>query len=246
MQWFTQSEATAARRRFYLHLVDATDGLTPEVGESAGQPQVSKNGASFGNTTATLTHVGNGFYYVELTAAELDTLGKVAVRFKSAATAEFQDIAVVALLDVFAASNPATVASGGITTSSFAAGAIDASALASNAITAAKIAANAITATQLATDSITSAQLAAGAIDASVLATDAVTKIADGLLTRNLASVTNPAARSLYWALSKLVNKISIAGSTLTITDTDDSTAVFTQTVTTSPSAEHITALDTA
>jgi len=70
-----QSESTAARRRVPIHLVDATDGITPETGESGGQPQFSKNGAAFGNTSATLTAVSNGFYYVELTAGELDTLG---------------------------------------------------------------------------------------------------------------------------------------------------------------------------
>ncbi len=87
---YQQSEATAAQRRVPLHLVDATDGITPELNESGGQPQVSKNGSSFSNTTATLVAVGNGAYYVELSAAELDTLGFAIVRYKSAATAEAQ------------------------------------------------------------------------------------------------------------------------------------------------------------
>jgi len=39
MQKFFLSESTAARMRVFLHLVDATDGLTPETGEAAGQPQ---------------------------------------------------------------------------------------------------------------------------------------------------------------------------------------------------------------
>lgn len=88
MQFFTQSEATAARRRVVLFLVDATDGITAETGEAGGQPQLSKAGAAWANTTATLTAIGNGAYYVELTAAELDTLGTGAVRYKSANTAE--------------------------------------------------------------------------------------------------------------------------------------------------------------
>ena len=86
---YQQSEATAARRRFPVFLVDATDGLTPETGEGSGQPQISKNGGAFANTSNTLTSVGNGYYYVELTASELDTLGDFVVRFKSANTAEF-------------------------------------------------------------------------------------------------------------------------------------------------------------
>lgn len=90
MNLYLQSESTAARRRVYLHLVDASDGITPETGEAAGQPQISKNGAGFGNTSATLTAIGNGLYYVALASGELDTLGFFAVRFKSAATAEAQ------------------------------------------------------------------------------------------------------------------------------------------------------------
>lgn len=100
---FVQSEATAARRRFSLYLVDATDGITPEVGEAGGQPQISKNGAAFGNTTATLVAVGNGSYYVELTAVELDTLGDIIVRYKSAATAEFNAVADVLAFNVHSA-----------------------------------------------------------------------------------------------------------------------------------------------
>lgn len=94
-QTFVQSEATAARRRFYLRLVDATDGLTPETGETGGQPQFSKNGEVWGNTDNLLVAVGNGAYYVELIAEELDTLGTIAVRYKSANTAEFQETAPV-------------------------------------------------------------------------------------------------------------------------------------------------------
>lgn len=84
------SAATAAQRRVPLFLVDATDGLTAETGEAGGQPQISKNGGAFANTSATLTAIGNGAYYVELTAAELDTAGFATVRFKSANTAEAQ------------------------------------------------------------------------------------------------------------------------------------------------------------
>jgi len=107
---FVQSEGTAARRRFPLYLVDATDGLTPETGEAAGQPQVDKSGAGWVNTTATLTAIGNGTYYVELTATELNTLGKVSVRYKSANTAEFSGSADVVAFDVMDADPPVDVA----------------------------------------------------------------------------------------------------------------------------------------
>lgn len=105
MQIFKQSEGTAARRYAYLHLVDATDGITPETGEAGGQPQISKNGAAFGNTSATLTAIGNGAYYVALTAGELDTLGFILVRFKSVQTAEFQALGMVVAYDPYAAAN---------------------------------------------------------------------------------------------------------------------------------------------
>jgi hypothetical protein len=83
-----QSEATAAQRRMYFHCVDATDGITAEVGEAGGQSQISINGGAWGNTTNTLTAIGNGRYYVEITAAELGTVGIIEGRYKSAATAE--------------------------------------------------------------------------------------------------------------------------------------------------------------
>lgn len=130
---FVQSEATAARRRVWFYLVDATDGITPETGEGGGQPQISKNGAAWANTSATLTAVGNGTYYVELTAGELDTLGKGFVRYKSGNTAEFsQPFDVVAAnvhdsvrLGLTALPNAAAEASGGLFTRGSGAGQIN-------------------------------------------------------------------------------------------------------------------------
>ena len=52
---YVQSEGTAARRRFPVYLVDATDGITPETGESGGQPQISKVGGAWANTTASVS-----------------------------------------------------------------------------------------------------------------------------------------------------------------------------------------------
>jgi len=100
---YTQSETTAARRRVPFHLVDATDGMTPETGEAGGQPEISKNGGAWASTTATLTAIGNGRYYVELTATELNTLGRVDLRYKSANTAEAIASAQVGALDIFSA-----------------------------------------------------------------------------------------------------------------------------------------------
>lgn len=103
MQIFTQSEATAARRRFELKLVSSTDGRAAATGEAAGQPQISKNGGAWVNTTATLVHTGSssGAYYVELTTAEIDTLGTIRVRYKSANTDEYSSSAPVVAANLY-------------------------------------------------------------------------------------------------------------------------------------------------
>lgn len=84
-----------------------------------------------------------------------------------------------------------------------------------------------------------------------VLTEDDLTKIADIILRRatsNIEVSSNGDAlslRSLYGMIAQGVHKTSIAGSTLTITKSDDSTALGTRTITTDASAEPITGLDT-
>ena len=185
MQQFELSEATAARRRFYLHLVDATDGITPETGEAAGQPQISKNGAAFGNTTATLTAIANGAYYVELTAAELDTLAGGMVRYKSANTAEFQDVFQVVAYDPYSATNLGLSKFADIETDTQDIQARLPAALVSGRIDASvgAVAADAITAASIATGAIDADALAADAITAPKLAADVTTELQSGLAT---------------------------------------------------------------
>jgi gas vesicle protein len=93
MYLYKQSESVAARRRVYLHLVDATDGITAKTGQT-GTGYISKNGATPVATSGSLVEVDAtnqpGLYYIELVATELDTLGFFAVRFKNSSTAEFQ------------------------------------------------------------------------------------------------------------------------------------------------------------
>lgn len=201
MSLFVQSEGTAARRRFPLYLVDATDGLTPETGEAGGQPQISKAGGAFTNTSATLTAVGNGSYYVELTATELDTLGMIQVRYKSANTAEFSLPGSVVAANLMGTPDVNVAQLGGSTQSAtdlkdFAdtgydpathkvetvktADALTANndkagyGLADGAITAAKIGADAITAAKIADGAIDANTFAAGAITAGAIAADAI------------------------------------------------------------------------
>ena len=97
------NEATAAQRRVYFDLRDATDGITAETGEAGGQPQISTNGAAWTNTgIGTLTHIGSGRYYADLTQAAVATAGDlIETRYKSAATAESPgDSVQVTVLDL--------------------------------------------------------------------------------------------------------------------------------------------------
>lgn len=112
---FKQSETAGVKTRVYLHLVDATDGITAEAGEAGGQPVISKNGAAFASTSNTLTAVdaSKGLYYVELTASELDTLGFFAIHYKSADTAIFQTIGQVSYDDPYASHGGFGISGGG-------------------------------------------------------------------------------------------------------------------------------------
>ena len=84
------NQATDAKRQVTFHLVDATDGITAETGETGGQPQISTNGASFTNTgIGTLVSIGSGRYYAYLTQTAVATAGSIIeTRYKSASTAE--------------------------------------------------------------------------------------------------------------------------------------------------------------
>lgn len=112
-----------------------------------------------------------------------------------------------------------SIASGGIAGTSFVAGAINANAIATNAIT--------------------SDEIAATACD----------KIADAILDRNMATGTDSGSatvRTPRQALRFLRNKWSTSGTTLTVTKEDDSTTSWAAELTSSASAEPITAVDPA
>lgn len=269
MQILELSEATAARRRVFVHLVDATDGLTPETGEAGGQPQLSKNGAAFGNTTATLTAIGNGAYYVELTAAELDTAGGAIVRYKSANTAEAQALCQVVAFDPYdavrlgltALPNAAAEAAGGLLTRGTGAGQINQAANGQIDVNVVAVSGDAAAAdnaeaffdgtgyagTNNTIPTVTTVNgIAANAITAAATAADFGTEVADALLKRDMSAVTGEAARSPLNALRFMRNKWSIGGTTLTVTKEDDTTAAWTSTLTGTAGADPITASDPA
>lgn len=117
MRLVIANQATASKRRVYFHLVDVSDGLTAETGEASGQPQISTNGGAFTDTgIGTLTHLGNGRYYADLTQAAVATAGDtIQTRYKSANTAECpgDSVQVVAIdLDTAAVTANVTQISG--------------------------------------------------------------------------------------------------------------------------------------
>jgi hypothetical protein len=96
---------------------------------------------------------------------------------------------------------------------------------------------------------VTAAAVATDAIDADALAGDAATEIADAILARDIGSGTGAGSldeRTVRAALRFLRNKWSIAGSTLTVTEEDDTTTAWTGTITTDAAADPITGNDPA
>lgn len=91
MQQLQISEATAAQRRLFFHAVDATDGITAETGLT-GVGRITKNGAASAASSASISEIDStnmpGRYYIEFTAAEINTVGIIEFRFKAAACAE--------------------------------------------------------------------------------------------------------------------------------------------------------------
>jgi hypothetical protein len=102
-----------------------------------------------------------------------------------------------------------------------------------------------IAAASFAAGAIDNAAIAADAIGSSELAATAVNEIADGILARNIAGGSS-AGRTVKDALSFLRNKWTIVGTTLTVYDTDDTTVLWTGTVTGTAGADPITGSDPA
>ncbi len=75
---------------------------------------------------------------------------------------------------------------------------------------------------------------------------DALNDIADAILKRDFSSVSGEASRSMLNALRFLRNKWSISGTTLTVTEEDDTTSAWTSTVSTDAAADPVTGSDPA
>lgn len=101
---YQQSETTAERRRWIIVLVDSTDGTTGLTGQT-GKAKISKNGGAAVDSTNDIVEVDAGdmpgHYYLELTAAELDTLGWISIVMKTAGSLAFHDRATVSYNDPY-------------------------------------------------------------------------------------------------------------------------------------------------
>jgi len=101
------------------------------------------------------------------------------------------------------------------------------------------------------TPDVNTKTLTTGAVTAGSIASAAAAKIADVVLRRSWASASASSDgdtlsfRSLLGAVAKLVNKVAVSGSTLTVYKEDDATSLGTQTVTADAAAEPIISVDT-
>jgi len=100
MPYVQVGENDLLQRRVYLHLVDATDGITAKTGQT-GTGQISINGNPPTTSINSLVEIDAtnlpGDYYLLLDQKEIATLGTALVRFKNGATAEF-----VTVVDILA------------------------------------------------------------------------------------------------------------------------------------------------
>ena len=83
-----RAEPTAARRRMYFHLEDSNGD--PVTDKSTEQPEISIDGAAWTSTgIGTLTHIGTGYYYADVTTAALTIVaGLIMGRFDDGDTVE--------------------------------------------------------------------------------------------------------------------------------------------------------------
>ena len=174
-------------------VVSAVDATYIRTRRLAVKGDVSAVAAS-----ADSAHVDNQGFEVDATNAP----GLYRIDFVDAAFANSSDVPQVVCVINHVSCDPAMqlvslvanvggeLASGAITSATFAVGAIDASAIASDAIDASAIAANAITAAKFAVNAINASAIAADAIDASAIAAGAITaaKFASDAITSSVVA----------------------------------------------------------
>ena len=218
--WLKQSTAVTVKIGPF---VDDIDGKTAETALTIAQADVllSKNGGTMAqkNDTNSCSHDALGYYSCSLSTTDTNTLGILKLMVsKSGALPVTQSYMVV----------PTNVWD-----SLFGADRLQ--------VDVEEIGANIITSTAIATDAIGSTKVSAAAAN----------KIADHVLRRSFANAIGSSDgdaigfRSLLGAVAKLVNRIAVSGSTLTVYRHDDATALGTQTLTTTAGANPVTEMDT-
>lgn len=236
-------EGTAARRRVPIYLVGSDDGLA-ETGVTSPTIELSKNGAAQAAGTGSWNEIGDGQYYYEFAAGEVDTVGWVAGSVRKTGVTDVAFLVYIRTWDPYATAQvvASSIASGGIAASSFAANAIDAAALAADAVT--EIQNGLATAAALdVVDNFLDTEVAAilAAVDTEIAAIKAITDlltltaIADAVLDRGLgaaAGASTDTTRSVRNALRALVNRVRVSGGNLEVYMEDDTTVARTGPVT--------------
>ena len=232
---------------------DAVTGLV----DGGFTKRFSKNGGAFGAMTLTITEMENGWYSVPISASHSDTLGVLTITFThgSAKQVNLQfrvEAKLVADLNDVAATD--IVSAGAITTLTGAVVNVDLvdttttntdmvgtdSAALASVCTEGRLAE--LDAANLPAD--VDAILADTGTDGVVISATTANQISDALLNRDFASVSDTNARTALNALRFLRNKWSIAGTTLTVTEENDTTAAWTATVSTDAAADPVTGSD--
>jgi hypothetical protein len=233
---------------------DLVSGITPDS-------EISKDGASFSDATNEATEIASssGIYYLDLTSSETDC-DTLAVIVKSA-TVDMKTTPIVLYpeeagdirVDVTQLSGDSTAANNAelfFDGTGYAAANSTIGTCTTN--TDMRGTDSAATAAALATvDGIVDAILADTGTDGVVLSTAYLNKIADHVLRRSWESAADSsdgdakAFRSLLGAVAKLVNKIAVAGATLSIFEEDDSTVLGQQALSVDATANPIIAADT-
>ena len=127
MQQFKQSQATDTYRRIFMFLASPADGYTPVTSLSSPTVTLYSNGVIRGTQpgSPTLTHIGSGHWYYEMSSSDLSDLGILTVTVSDA------NIRTVVLMAQVVAYDPTA----SIQVTSIAADAITASSLATDAVT---------------------------------------------------------------------------------------------------------------
>jgi len=248
--------------------VDEDDGKTAETGLTISQSDIrlSKNGGDFAQTNDSggATHDENGWYYLTLDATDTNTLGRLIVAIhESGALPVWREFMVVTAnvwdsliggtdyLQTDAQEIEGTTATDQINSE------VDTAIedyhldhlLAADYDPSSKPGVATALLNELVENDEGVSRFTENALEQAVVAAVA-NKIADHVIRRSFENACDSSDgdaksyRSLLGAIAKLVNKIAVSGSTLTVYEDDDTTSLGTQTVT-SESADPITALDT-